>query len=244
MPMGTGMRRFLLLVLCAAGAVTALPASASATHGVDRNCSYFPTQGAAQSHLLAHPGDPDNLDGDSDGIACESNPCPCGASAPPQPPPPPPVAQGQATVRAATVVRVVDGDTLKVRLGSGQLRNVRLIGIDTPETKKPGAPVECGGRQATLRMKLLALRNGRGKRVSLRSDPTQDATDQYGRMLAYVGSAGVDFGRSMVLSGWARTYEPATGFQRANAYRRAQSAAKAADRGVWRLCAGDVHRAL
>ena len=144
----------------------------------------------------------------------------------------------------ARVVRVIDGDTLKVRLGSGQLRNVRLIGIDTPETKKPGAAVECGGSQATLRMKRLALRNGRGKRVSLRSDPTQDATDRYGRMLAYVGSGGVDFGRSMVSSGWARTYVYETDFQRADAYRRAQSAARSAGRGVWRTCAGDVHRAL
>ena len=144
----------------------------------------------------------------------------------------------------ATVVRVIDGDTLKVRLGSGRIRNVRLIGIDTPETKKPGAPVECGGREATVRMKLLALRNGRGKRVSLRSDPTQDATDRYGRMLAYVGSGGADFGRSMVLSGWARTYVYENDFQRANRYRSAQSAAKAAGRGVWRTCAGDVHRAL
>jgi len=41
---------------------------------VDVDCSNFANQGAAQSHLNAHPGDPDGLDGDSDGIACVISP--------------------------------------------------------------------------------------------------------------------------------------------------------------------------
>jgi micrococcal nuclease len=81
------------------------------------------------------------------------------------------------------VVRVIDGDAVKVRLTTGQTANVRLIGIDTPETGKPGPPVECGGLDATARMKKLALLNGRGRMVSLRSDPTQDSTDRFGRLL-------------------------------------------------------------
>ena len=63
----------------------------------------------------------------------------------------------------ARVVRVIDGDTLKVKLATGQTVTVRLIGIDTPETVKPGTAVECGGRSATARMKRLALRNGVGR---------------------------------------------------------------------------------
>src|SRR4051812_50150965 len=46
------------------------------------------------------------------------------------------------------VVSVVDGDTLHVRAG-GRQETVRLIGIDTPETHRPGTPVECGGPAAT-----------------------------------------------------------------------------------------------
>ena len=41
----------------------------------DLNCSDFPDQASAQNAL--QPGDPDGLDADGDGIACESNPCPC-----------------------------------------------------------------------------------------------------------------------------------------------------------------------
>ncbi|MEA2430668.1 MAG: micrococcal nuclease, partial [Thermoleophilaceae bacterium] len=55
----------------------------------------------------------------------------------------------------ARVVRVVDGDTLRVSL-DGRSRSVRLLGIDTPETHRPGTPVECGGPQATAHMELLA----------------------------------------------------------------------------------------
>ena len=73
------------------GALVALPASAPATHAGDVDCSDFATQAAAQQHLQAHPGDPDGLDGDDDGVPCESLPCPCGSSTgAPAPAPPPP----------------------------------------------------------------------------------------------------------------------------------------------------------
>ena len=98
------MRRLLLFAF-ALGILVALPSPASATHGADVDCPDFATQRAAQDHLLAHPGDPDGLDGDNDGTACQSLPCPCGASgttpAPPPPStahqPPPPAAQTPPT---------------------------------------------------------------------------------------------------------------------------------------------------
>jgi len=66
-----------LLVVCAA-AVAALPVPAAARG--DKDCSDFRTQRAAQIFFLRHGGpryDPDRLDADHDGIACEDNPCPC-----------------------------------------------------------------------------------------------------------------------------------------------------------------------
>jgi hypothetical protein len=69
----------LLLAATAAllAAVALLPATAAA---VDKDCVDFSTQRAAQIFFLKHGGpryDPDRLDGDHDGIACEDNPCPC-----------------------------------------------------------------------------------------------------------------------------------------------------------------------
>ncbi|GAB7189438.1 hypothetical protein NUM3379_01440 [Kineococcus sp. NUM-3379] len=74
------------MVLVAVG--TQMPAGvpAQAHHGYDVDCGDFRYQGDAQAHLLAHPGDPDELDSDGDGIACES--LPPGRSAPPPPPSP------------------------------------------------------------------------------------------------------------------------------------------------------------
>jgi micrococcal nuclease len=120
---------------------------------------------------------------------------------------------------------------------------VRLIGIDTPETRKPGTPVQCGGPQATARMKQLALRKGVGRTVVLVSDPTQDRRDRFGRLLAYVDAGGMDLGRAMVASGWARTYVYEQPFARVAGYRKAQASAAAAERGVVRACGGDFHRA-
>lgn len=85
----------LVLVVSAIGAfaisaaLDSLPAGA--THSGDKNCSDFASQKAAQDHYNAHPGDPDNLDGnDNDGKACESLPCPCytGGPTPPSTPKP------------------------------------------------------------------------------------------------------------------------------------------------------------
>lgn len=72
----------LLATIGAAVALTVLmlfsfPAGASAS---DKDCADFPTQRAAQFFFLKHGGprrDPDRLDGDDDGVACEDNPCPC-----------------------------------------------------------------------------------------------------------------------------------------------------------------------
>jgi hypothetical protein len=64
-----------LLALVAAFALS--PARASAS---DKDCADFNTQRAAQIFFLKHGGpqsDPDRLDGDDDGVACEDNPCPC-----------------------------------------------------------------------------------------------------------------------------------------------------------------------
>lgn len=78
----------------------------------------------------------------------------------------------------AKVVRVVDGDTFEAEYG-GQTKTVRLLNVDTPETKHPNKIVECQGPEATrfLEEKLPA-----GKTVKLRFD--QETTDKYNRVLA------------------------------------------------------------
>jgi micrococcal nuclease len=149
--------------------------------------------------------------------------------------------RGQPGGRAgARVVRVVDGDTIAVSVDGGEKRSVRLLGIDTPETHRPGTPIECGGPQASANMARLVPP---GTSVSLEPDPTQDRVDRYGRLLAYVR---LPDGRlaeeAQLAAGWATVYvfagHPVT---RDPAFRRAQAAARAARRGVWGRCGGRFH---
>jgi micrococcal nuclease len=79
----------------------------------------------------------------------------------------------------ATVLSVVDGDTIVVEMGGAEQR-VRYIGIDTPETVHPSRPVQEFGLEASARNKDLV----EGKQVWLEKDVSE--TDQFGRLLRYV----------------------------------------------------------
>jgi len=108
------------------------------------------------------------------------------------------------------VQRVVDGDTIAVRVG-GEEERVRYIGVDTPETVKPNAPVECWGPAASALNKRLVAE---GSEVTLRFD--RELRDRYGRLLAYVHRVGdgASVNAQLIRAGAARTlsitnaYEP------------------------------------
>ena len=76
----------------------------------------------------------------------------------------------------ARVARVVDGDTLLLEDG----RRVRLLGVDTPETKHPERPPEPWGREATAFTEKAVA----GRRIVLEFG--DEPTDRYGRVLAWV----------------------------------------------------------
>lgn len=77
------------------------------------------------------------------------------------------------------VVRVVDGDTIDVRI-DGQTKRLRYIGVNTPETVDPNRPKQCFGTQASDENKKLLT----GQTVFLEKDISE--TDKYGRLLRYV----------------------------------------------------------
>jgi len=136
-------------------------------------------------------------------------------------------ASGRFTQRG-TVVWVVDGDTVDVRLTGGKRERVRLIGIDATER---GA---CFASQGTAQARALAL----GEQVVLRGDATQDTRDRYGRLLAYVWlPGGRDLGYQLVAGGFAKVYVYRDTFQRHSAYARAERGAKGSPRGLWKQCA-------
>src|SRR5438552_18586380 len=98
------------------------------------------------------------------------------------------------------VMRVVDGDTINVRLG-GRVERVRYIGMDTPESVKPGTPVQCFAKKACAENARLVA--GQDVRLRVGAEPR----DRYGRLLAYVFTAsdGRLVNAELVAAGFART---------------------------------------
>jgi endonuclease YncB( thermonuclease family) len=79
--------------------------------------------------------------------------------------------------------------------------------------------------------------------VTLRTDPTQDTFDRYDRLLAYATTAnGVDLGSRQIADGWAKVYVFDRPFKQVARFRQAESRAKNAARGAWKLCGGNFHK--
>ncbi|MGA8256126.1 MAG: thermonuclease family protein [Nocardioides sp.] len=224
----------MLLVLPAHHSASATVAAAQMG---DKDCGDFPNQAAAQRYYVSRGGpqsDPDGLDADGDGVACESNPCPCSSSTSspgPGPQPAPEPSRPPLLKQFGNVTRVIDGDTVEVRLKSGRKESIRFLGIDTPEVY---GGKECGGPEASQSMKkLLPV----GSSVKLLSDRSQDVKDRYGRLLRYVFKGGKDIGLVQLQIGSAAVYvyggKPVA---KINQYRQAEAKAKRQRLGMWGSC--------
>src|SRR5947208_11148374 len=131
-----------------------------------------------------------------------------------------------------TVVRVVDGDTIIVRGPGGRTEDVRLIGIDTPETVDPSRPVGCYGPEASAYAKHLLT----GRRVRLVYD--RQLHDVYGRWLAYIylerpGRPDLFVNARLVSAGYARTLSIAPNTAHATDLSALEREAALAGRGLW-----------
>lgn len=134
---------------------------------------------------------------------------------------------------AAELTRVVDGDTIAVEI-DGREERVRYIGVDTPETVKPDAPVECFGPAASALNKRLLGREGTA--LTLRFD--RELRDRYDRLLAYVYRAadGAFVNARLVAAGAARTLEIPPNTASAAQLNGLEHDARAAGRGLWGAC--------
>ncbi|WP_159826026.1 thermonuclease family protein [Frigoribacterium sp. 9N] len=133
----------------------------------------------------------------------------------------------------AVVDRVVDGDTVVV-LVAGERERIRLIGVDTPETVKPDAPVDCFGPEASA-FTTAALPEG--ATVWLEDDASQGDADRYDRLLRYVWSPdGTMLNERLVAEGYGRedTYDDAYRYR--DRFVAAEASAEASRVGLWDAC--------
>jgi micrococcal nuclease len=137
----------------------------------------------------------------------------------------------RTTLGRAQVLRVVDGDTIRVRL-DGRTERVRYIGIDTPESVKPGTAVQCFAKRASAANAALVA----GRSVRLVADVEE--RDHYGRLLAYVYREpdGAFVNARLVRDGYARTLTIAPNVAHARELADLARAARREHRGLWSAC--------
>ncbi|MDO8963337.1 MAG: thermonuclease family protein [Coriobacteriia bacterium] len=138
-------------------------------------------------------------------------------------------------VETATVVEVTDGDTVRVRTVARGVRDVRLIGMDTPETETRTDPY---GAQASAFVRTTVPA---GRTVWLEYDV--EASDMYGRDLAYLwlSEPTADSARTemlnavLVAQGFARLYTYPPNVKYTDLLLALQGEARDANRGLWAL---------
>jgi len=127
-----------------------------------------------------------------------------------------------------TVKRVVDGDTVVLENGE----RVRLIGVDTPETKHPKKPVQYFGKEATVFTKKMV----EGKRVRLEFEQANSPIshkDKYGRTLAYIFlENGTFLNAEIIKQGYGHAYTRFP-FRYLKEFRQLEREAREQGRGLW-----------
>jgi endonuclease YncB( thermonuclease family) len=135
-----------------------------------------------------------------------------------------------AHAAGATVIQVIDGDTIVAQLDeTGSAEVIRLLGVDAPEEYRPERPKFKWAQLARQALANVILR----KRVRLEFNPEAER-DRFGRMLAYIHTeAGADVNGSMIARGLGLHFERYT-HPRFEEYRRLQEEAEAHKRGVFK----------
>lgn len=130
----------------------------------------------------------------------------------------------------ASVIKVVDGDTLSVSLDSKNTK-VRLIGINTPETVDPRKGVECFGKEASNKVKEILKK---GTIIYIQTDDSQQKYDSFGRLLGYVFlQDGRLLNQMLIEEGYAYEYTYKHPYVYSIEFKKAENSAKNKKVGLW-----------
>jgi endonuclease YncB( thermonuclease family) len=138
----------------------------------------------------------------------------------------------------AIVTHVRDGDTIEVRFSDGREEAIRLLDVNTPETVKPNAPVECYGPEASHHAKTRLCGDPTGKsctgiEVQLEIAPERD---RYNRLLGYVWIEGELFNEELASLGLAHFNDYGNPHQYTARIEAAATAAQTTGVGLWGMC--------
>ena len=139
----------------------------------------------------------------------------------------------------AVVTRTIDGDTIEVEVRArvdgpgageaavGERYTVRLLGIDTPESVSPRAPVECFGREASAAAGALL----EGETVRLVKDVEE--RDGFDRLLRYVYLGAELANARLVTNGYASAYSYPPNSRHSQFFVQMEREARENERGLW-----------
>lgn len=158
------------------------------------------------------------------------------------------VPKSERTELTVEIVRVVDGDTMKIEYADGTQDTVRLLGVDTPEVHVKTDPAEFEGIPNTsagrewLRgwgenASAYAKSQLVGEEVTITTDEEADRRGSFGRLLVYIQQDGTTFNRELIAQGYARLYE--SQFSERDAFANAEANAQTNNVGLWGFEAPD-----
>ena len=140
------------------------------------------------------------------------------------------------------IVRVIDGDTMEVRMPDGSTETIRLLGVDTPEVNGQNEPSEFEGipdnengeeylAEWGERASTYATTRLDGETVTIRTDEAADRRGSYGRLLVYLTDDGANFNLDLIEEGYARMYD--SSFSMRSTFADAEQTAQENDVGLW-----------
>lgn len=140
-----------------------------------------------------------------------------------------PVVNKAPTAPLFLVIKVVDGDTIKVDI-DGKYETVRMIGVDAPESVDPRQSVQCFGKEAASYAGDILS----GKHIQLERDPAQGDRDKYKRLLRYVFlEDGTNVNELLIREGYAHEYTYRIPYKYQKEFRGAELEARKDGRGLW-----------
>lgn len=204
------------------------PGVATNLRVADRDCADFPSQRAAQIFFLNNnpQADPHRLDADGDLVVCESLPCPCyyGTKPPDSTPSTPPTQPAKPA--KIKVVRVLNGELIKVREGAKKPFVVHLMGVDVDKSDR------CVWQGAKQDLKSW-IKPGRVVRIApVKASKKRDS----GHLLANLVTVQGDYtiGGSQIATGWGEVAKYR--FSEKDRYTHWERQAKAQILGAWGDC--------
>ncbi|WP_327051590.1 thermonuclease family protein [Halomicrococcus gelatinilyticus] len=160
-------------------------------------------------------------------------------------------ADGATNGTVATVVEVVDGDTVEIAYANDTRETARLLGVDTPEVHAESTPAEFEGVPETSdgvqclrtwgdRASSFARDRLAGEQVRITFDENEGRRGGYGRLLVYVHHDGRLFNHRLVEEGYARVYD--SDFEKGERFYATEDRAQSQSVGVWACRDGGTTR--